>query len=73
VLAGHWHPCAVIAGRGRDRLRLPCFWVRDGVTVLPAFGSFTGMHAIDTDPGARVYAISDEGVTLLPALAGSNP
>jgi hypothetical protein len=46
--------------------------VRDGVTVLPAFGSFTGMHAIDTDPGSRAYAISDEGVTLLPALAGSS-
>jgi DNA ligase-associated metallophosphoesterase len=68
VLAGHWHPCVAIAGRGRDRLRLPCFWVREGVTILPAFGSFTGMHPIDAEPAARVYAISDEAVTLLPVL-----
>ncbi len=66
VLAGHWHPCVALSGRGRDRLRLPCFWVRDRVTVLPAFGAFTGMHPIDAESGDRVYAITEDGVMRLP-------
>jgi len=41
ILAGHLHPVTVLAGR-RDRLRLPCFWLRGGVLTLPAFGAFTG-------------------------------
>ena len=37
-------PAAVVNRlRGRsDALRLPCFWLRPGCTVLPAFGDFTG-------------------------------
>lgn len=63
VLAGHWHPCVTLRGRGRERLRLPCFWFGDRVGVLPAFGSFTGMHPIDPQPSDRVCAVSD-GVVL---------
>lgn len=41
ALAGHVHP--VLRLRGRiDQLRLPCFWLLDGVLTLPAFGAFTG-------------------------------
>ena len=45
-------------GRAFERLRLPCFWLGDdtascraGVGVLPAFGSFTGMHRIEPEAG----------------------
>jgi DNA ligase-associated metallophosphoesterase len=47
VVAGHLHPAARISGRADDSVRLPCFWLRDGVTVLPAFGGFTGGALID--------------------------
>jgi hypothetical protein len=40
--------------------------VRDRVTVLPAFGAFTGMHPIDAESGDRVYAITEDGVMRLP-------
>jgi DNA ligase-associated metallophosphoesterase len=61
VLAGHVHPAAVV-GRGRERLRLPCFHFGPAVGVLPAFGDFTGMHALPRGDGDRVWAIADDVV-----------
>ena len=74
ALAGHWHPCVGLRGAGRDSLRLPCFWLGDphgprAVGVLPAFGAFTGMHAIERAPGDRVYALCDGQVREVPAPA----
>ncbi|HEV7912170.1 MAG TPA: DEAD/DEAH box helicase, partial [Albitalea sp.] len=62
VLAGHLHPCVGVGGRARDHLRLPCFHFGERVGVLPAFGSFTGMHPIDVTEGDRVFAIADDQV-----------
>jgi DNA ligase-associated metallophosphoesterase len=59
ALAGHVHPGVVLAGRGRDRLRLPCFHFGARVGVLPAFGPFTGLHVMRCAPGDRVYAVAD--------------
>jgi uncharacterized protein len=66
VLAGHVHPCISVGGRAHDRLRLPCFHFGARVGVLPAFGSFTGMHPVQPQPGERVFAIADETVRELP-------
>lgn len=63
VLAGHLHPCVTLGGRAHDRLRLPCFHFGPLVGVLPAFGSFTGMHPIRPIEGDRVFAIADDHVT----------
>jgi uncharacterized protein len=76
VLAGHWHPCVSVSGRAFERLRLPCFWLGDdsgqvagcAVGVLPAFGSFTGMHPIQPRHGDRVFAIAGDVVRALPPL-----
>jgi uncharacterized protein len=62
VLAGHVHPCVVVNGRGFDRLRLPCFHFGARVGVLPAFGDFTGAHAVQRAEGDRVFAVADGGV-----------
>ncbi len=67
VLAGHIHPCVALAGRANDRLRLPCFWFGAQVGVLPAFGSFTGMHAVRPEPGDRVFGVADDRVLELPS------
>ena len=66
VLAGHLHPCVSIGGRGGDRLRLACFHFGAQVGVLPAFGSFTGMHPIERRAGDRVYVVGDDLVAALP-------
>jgi uncharacterized protein len=76
VLAGHWHPCISVSGRAFERLRLPCFWLGDdsgalperAVGVLPAFGSFTGMHRIDPGAGDRIFPVAEGVVRALPPL-----
>jgi uncharacterized protein len=76
VLAGHWHPCISVSGRAFERLRLPCFWLgddsgqlaRQAVGILPAFGSFTGMHRIEPRAGDRIFPIAGDVVRALPAL-----
>jgi uncharacterized protein len=75
VLAGHWHPCISVSGRAFERLRLPCFWFGDdtgalpsqAVGVLPAFGSFTGMHPIEPRPGDRIFPVAGDVVRAIPA------
>jgi DNA ligase-associated metallophosphoesterase len=62
VIAGHLHPCVVLGGRAHDRLRLPCFRFADAVGVLPAFGAFTGMHAVRPAEGERLFVVADGAV-----------
>ena len=66
VLAGHLHPCITLQGKGRDRLRLPCFWMGNEAEhacgILPAYGSFTGMHPIERRETDAVYAIAGDAV-----------
>jgi DNA ligase-associated metallophosphoesterase len=62
LVAGHLHPTVVLRGRGRQRLRLPCFVIGTGRTVLPAFSSFTGGGMYEPAGGDRCYAIADGDV-----------
>ena len=71
VLAGHWHPCITLGGRANDRVRLPCFWFGDEVQhpvgVLPAFGSFTGMHPVALRDNDKVYGVAGGEVRYVPS------
>ena len=67
VLAGHIHPAAVLVGRARSHLRLPCFHLGPQVGVLPAFGAFTGMHVLPRGPADRVFVVAGDHVRALPA------
>ncbi|HSV54089.1 MAG TPA: ligase-associated DNA damage response endonuclease PdeM, partial [Burkholderiaceae bacterium] len=75
VLAGHWHPCVGLSGRANEHLRLKCFWLGSEasypVGILPAFGSFTGMHPIQNRPGDRVFAVADTKVREVASLAST--
>ena len=66
VIAGHLHPCVSVQGRARERLRLPCFHLHARMLVLPAFGSFTGMHPVRRTSGDRVFAVAGDAVRELP-------
>jgi len=76
VIAGHWHPCISVSGRAFERLRLPCFWFGDdtnampgnAVGVLPAFGSFTGMHRIEPRAGDRIFPVAGDVVRAIAPL-----
>ena len=70
ALVGHLHPCVSLGGPAHDRLRLPCFHLGPAFGVLPAFGSFTGMHPIRRRPGDRVFVVADGRVAALPEAPG---
>lgn len=57
VLAGHMHPGVRVVGE-----RLPCFFVRAEIAILPAFGEFTGLAIVDPAEGDSVYAIAEDCV-----------
>ena len=59
VLAGHVHPAVSLRGRGRQKVTLPCFAVRPGLVLLPAFGGFTGAAVLDAAEWTAFYAIAD--------------
>ncbi|HEX8543991.1 MAG TPA: ligase-associated DNA damage response endonuclease PdeM [Pseudomonas sp.] len=62
VLAGHVHPVYRLQGRGRQSLRLACFYMGERVSLLPAFGGFTGGFAIEKGPHKQIYVVGDGAV-----------
>lgn len=67
VIAGHLHPAVTLHGPARDRARLPCFVLREGLCILPSFGEFTGAADFDATPADRLYVVAQERVFALPA------
>lgn len=62
VLAGHVHPAYRLYGKGRQRLRLACFYVQKSLTLLPAFGAFTGGMNIERAQDSRIFVVGDEAI-----------
>lgn len=58
-LCGHVHPCIRLSGKAKQSLRLPCFYFTQHLGLLPAFGGFTGMHAIKPVSGDVVVGIAE--------------
>lgn len=59
---GHIHPGVKLSGQGRQSLRLPCFHFMSDSAVMPAFGSFTGLHIIKAKESDQVFVISDQSI-----------
>jgi uncharacterized protein len=66
AIAGHLHPVVRISGRADDSVRLPCFWLRKGLAVLPAFGAFTGGARFEREEGDRVVALAEDRLFEVP-------
>lgn len=62
VLAGHVHPVYRLRGKARQSLRLPCFQIGRCVSLMPAFGAFTGGHEVAQDNGRQIFVIGDHRV-----------
>lgn len=62
VIAGHMHPKVRVPGLPRH---WPAFWLRQNMTVLPAFSEFTGGQAIEAGRGDAVVACVEGGVVSL--------
>lgn len=65
-LSGHLHPVVWLSGPGRDRLRLPCFCLREREIVLPAFGEFTGGHPVEPRDWEELVATTQTRLFPLP-------
>lgn len=66
VLAGHVHPGLQLRDRNGAGLRAPCFVVRPGLMLLPAFGGFTGLEMVAAHAGTRRFAVTPEVVVEVP-------
>ncbi|MEG0185025.1 MAG: ligase-associated DNA damage response endonuclease PdeM [Stenotrophomonas sp.] len=63
VLSGHVHPQVALPALRR---RFPAFWLRERVTVLPAFSAFTAGVVPRLAPGERLLACVEGSVVPLP-------
>ena len=59
TFCGHVHPGIVLRGRGRQSMRLPCYYFASQYCILPAFSRFTGTYSVEPKQGEIVYAIAD--------------
>ena len=63
-IAGHIHPGVRMVGKGRQRLRFPCFYISESSQqmILPAFGAFTGMHPIKPKESDSIFIIAENRI-----------
>lgn len=61
-VSGHVHPAITLRGKGRQSLRLPCFFKNAQLLILPAFGAFTGSHTLQKRAGDDIFAIAGQQV-----------
>lgn len=69
VLCGHIHPGVLLEGRGRQSMKLPCFWIGKRVAVLPAFGEFTGCARVSPVEGDQVMVVAEDQVIRVPLVS----
>ena len=61
-LAGHIHPGVLLRGKGRQAMRLPCFYFGQHGGILPAFGKFTGFMRLRPSKKDQVFVVVEERV-----------
>jgi DNA ligase-associated metallophosphoesterase len=59
-LCGHIHPGVRLKGKGKQTLRLPCFYFGKHTGILPSFGTFTGTHVIKPMEGDQIFVAQDD-------------
>lgn len=64
-VCGHLHPGVKLHGKGRQQMRLPCFYFGEKGAVLPAFGQFTGLHLLQPAAQEKVYVCTGKAVVAM--------
>lgn len=62
IISGHVHPAVRLNGKGKQSVRLPCFFVDERRAILPAFGSLTGNYTLKPSKRSQVYGIIDNQI-----------
>lgn len=63
TLCGHLHPRLKLPGWSGKRW--PVFWLRESVTVLPAFSAFTGGVLVKASSGEAMAVCAEQGMVLV--------
>lgn len=61
-LAGHIHPGVMLTGKGKQHVRLPCFYFGKNQGVLPAFGMFTGLALVKPKIEDKIFVIAENKI-----------
>lgn len=61
-ISGHTHPGVVIKGKGKQRIKLPCYQLFENKLVLPAFSEFTGLNTKTDVAATRCFAFTETHV-----------
>ncbi|WP_178987979.1 ligase-associated DNA damage response endonuclease PdeM [Winogradskyella schleiferi] len=61
-ISGHIHPGVMIKGKGKQKLRLPCFQVTNNQMILPAFSLFTGLNTRIKPKDCVSYAFTETAI-----------
>lgn len=64
-LAGHIHPSIQLMGKGRQFLKLSCFFKSPNQMILPAFGEFTGTYVMQPKEDDIVYVVTEDGIVMI--------
>jgi uncharacterized protein len=61
-ISGHVHPGVILKGKGKQHIKLPCFYYCNRQLILPAFGSLTGLQLIEPQKKSEVFVIAGDKV-----------
>ncbi|WP_439129535.1 ligase-associated DNA damage response endonuclease PdeM [Polaribacter sp.] len=62
IISGHIHPGVFIKGKGKQRIKLPCFQISENQLILPAFSLFTGLNTRQSLPKCKNFAFTEDGI-----------
>lgn len=59
---GHIHPGVKLRGKGKQAMRLGCFWLSKKQFILPAFSELTGLGIVKPKRTDRVFIATEDKV-----------
>jgi len=62
TISGHTHPGVLIKGKGKQRMKLPCYQVTKYQLILPAFSLFTGLNTKDAPRGCKNFGFTESAI-----------
>lgn len=62
TISGHTHPGVLIKGKGKQKLKLPCYQINSKQLILPAFSLFTGLNTKSKPEDATCFAFTETSI-----------
>lgn len=62
IISGHTHPGVYLKGKGKQRIKIPCYQVTENQLILPAFSLFTGLNTRDVPKDCKNYGFTDSDI-----------